>query len=129
FAAPQGCSILTGTQALNYDRGRYYEQNINGSWVRDFKDDSGHADRPRAFVVLAWRRVIAKGGRKSSTMRKLMKTAVDSKSLILDEHPTPQDLLDIGRGFGNFNPDALQRYSLPTYGGDDQNLHLDTTKS
>jgi LCP family protein required for cell wall assembly len=129
FAAPQGCNILSGAQALNYVRARYYEQNINGTWTQDNKSDYGRAERQRDFLILALERVIAKGGRNPSTMRGLMKTAVDSKSLILDEHLTPQDLLDIGRGFGNFNPEALQRYSLPTLGGNNSNLHLDTSRS
>jgi LCP family protein required for cell wall assembly len=129
FAAPQGCNILSGTQALNYVRGRYYEQNINGNWVQVLRDDYGRADRQRDFLILALERVIAKGGRNPSTMRNLMKTAVESKSLVLDEKLTLQDILDIGRGFGNFNPEALQRYSLPTFGGNDDNLHLDTSKS
>ena len=129
FAAPQGCNILSGKQALNYVRSRYYEQNINGAWVKDNTSDYGRAERQRDFLILALERVIAKGGRNPSTMRNLMKTAVDSNSLVLDQNLTPQDLLDIGRAFGTFEPEALQRYSLPTYGDEYGYLHLDTSKS
>ncbi len=129
FAAPQGCNILNGTQALNYVRSRYYEQNVNGSWIKDNKSDYGRAERQRDFLILALERVIAKGGRNPSTMRNLMKTAIESNSLVLDQNLTVQDLLDIGRAFGTFEPEALQRYSLPTYGDADGYLHLDATKS
>ena len=129
FDAPAGCNILTGQQALNYVRSRKYEQNINGSWVQDNKNDYGRAERQRDFLILAMDRVIAKGGRNPTTMRNLLKTTVDTKSVVLDEKLTPQDLLDIGRAFGNFQPEALQRYSLPTYADGTGNLRLDTEKS
>jgi hypothetical protein len=58
-----------------------------------------------------------------------MKTTVDTKSVVLDEKLTPDDLLDIGRAFGNFKPEALQRYSLPTYGDEYGYLHLDPAKA
>jgi len=129
FDAPQGCNILNGDQALNYVRGRMYEQNINGRWTQDNKNDYGRAERQRDFLILALDRVIAKGGRNPSTMRNLMKTTVDTKSVVLDEKLTPDDLLDIGRAFGNFKPEALQRYSLPTYGDDNGYLHVDEAKA
>jgi LCP family protein required for cell wall assembly len=129
FSAPQGCNILNGTQALNYVRARYYEQNINGAWVADNTSDYGRSERQRDFLILALERVIAKGGRNPSTMRSLMKTAIDSKSLVLDQNLTANDLLDIGRAFGTFEPEALQRYSLPTYGDENGYLHLDASKS
>ncbi|TML13689.1 MAG: LytR family transcriptional regulator [Actinobacteria bacterium] len=129
FDAPAGCNILSGQQALNYVRSRKYEQNINGSWVQDNKNDYGRAERQRDFLILAMDRVIAKGGRNPTTMRNLLKTTVDTKSVVLDEKLTPGDLLDIGRAFGNFQPEALQRYSLPTYADGTGNLRLDTEKS
>ena len=129
FDAPAGCNILNGQQALNYVRSRKYEQNINGSWVQDNKNDYGRAERQRDFLILAMDRVIAKGGRNPTTMRNLLKTTVDTKSVVLDEKLTPQDLLDIGRAFANFQPEALQRYSLPTYADGTGNLRLDTEKS
>ena len=129
FDAPQGCNILSGEQALNYVRGRHYEQNINGRWVQDNKNDYGRAERQRDFLILAMDRVIAKGGRNPTTMRNLLKTTVDTKSVVLDDKLTPADLLDIGRAFGSFNPESLQRYSLPTYGDQNYNLHLDTEKA
>ena len=129
FDAPQGCNILSGEQALNYVRSRKYEQSINGHWLQDNKNDYGRAERQRDFLILAMDRVIAKGGRNPTTMRNLLKTTVDTKSVVLDEKLTPGDLLDIGRAFGNFNPEALQRYSLPTYADGTGNLRLDTDKS
>ena len=129
FDAPQGCNILSGQQALNYVRSRKYEQLINGSWLQDNKNDYGRAERQRDFLILAMDRVIAKGGRNPTTMRNLLKTTVDTKSVVLDEKLTPGDLLDIGRAFGNFKPEALQRYQLPTYADGTGNLRLDTEKS
>ena len=128
FDAPQGCNILNGEQALNYVRSRKYEEFKNGGWYQDNKNDYGRAERQRDFLILALDRVIAKGGRNPTTMRNLMKTTVDTKSVVLDEKLTPQDLLDIGRAFGNFDPEALQRYSLPTY-SDGINLHVDPAKA
>ncbi|HUP74427.1 MAG TPA: LCP family protein [Acidimicrobiales bacterium] len=128
FGAPQGCNILSGEQALNYVRARQYEQQINGRWTQDNTYDYGRAERQRDFLILAMDRVIAKGGRNPTTMRNLMKTTVDTKSVVLDEKLTPQDLLDIGRAFGNFKPEALQRYSLPTY-SDGFNLRVDPAKA
>jgi LCP family protein required for cell wall assembly len=129
FDAPEGCNILSGEQALNYVRARQYEQNIDGRWRQDNKNDYGRAERQRDFLILALDRVIAKGGRNPTTMRNLLKTTVDSKSVVLDERLTPDDLLDIGRAFSNFDPEYLQRYSLPTYGDEYYNLHLDKEKA
>jgi hypothetical protein len=62
-------------------------------------------------------------------MRNLMKTTVETKSVVLDEKLTPDDLLDIGRAMGDFKPEALQRYALPTYGDAYGYLHVDQGKA
>ena len=129
FDAPQGCNILSGEQALNYVRSRKYEQNINGRWLQDNKRLRPSRTRTSTSSSLRSIEWIAKGGRNPTTMRNLLKTTVDTKSVVLDEKLTPGDLLDIGHTFGNFNPEALQRYSLPTYADGTGNLRFDTDKS
>jgi LCP family protein required for cell wall assembly len=116
FDAPAGCYVLNGEQALNYVRSRKLEERIDGRWVNDNKNDYGRSERQRDFLVLAMERAVSKGGRNPVTMRNLLKMAVESKSLVLDEKLTAEDLVDIGRSFSSFNPEELQRYALPTTG-------------
>jgi hypothetical protein len=49
-------------------------------------------------------------------MRHLLNTAIDNDAVTLDEKLTPKDLLDIGRSFGDFRPEYLQRFLLPVSG-------------
>ena len=116
FSVPAGCRVLNGSEALNYVRSRAYEQLIDGRWQSDSRTDYNRADRQRDFLILAMDRAIARGGRNPTTMRNLLNTTVDSKSVVLDDRLTPGDLLDLGQAFGNYEPEAMQRYALPTYG-------------
>jgi polyisoprenyl-teichoic acid--peptidoglycan teichoic acid transferase len=129
FSVPAGCRILSGTDALNYVRSRKYEQLINGTWQSDARTDYNRADRQRDFLILAMDRAIAKGGRNPTTMRNLLNTTVDSKSMVLDDRLTPGDLLDLGQAFGNYEPEALQRYALPTYGIGESRLGVDEARA
>jgi len=62
-------------------------------------------------------------------MRNLLNTTVDSKSMVLDDRLTPRDLLDLGQAFGNYEPEALQRYALPTYGIGGSLLGIDEARA
>jgi LCP family protein required for cell wall assembly len=118
FDANAGCQKLNGEQALNYVRSRHYEQQINGRWTEDNKNDYGRVERQRDFLILMLDRVIAKGGRNPLTMRSLIESATDPKdpAVTLDEKLTPKQLLDLGRSFSNLDPEAVQRFQLPVYG-------------
>jgi len=111
-----GCQVLNGEQALNYVRSRHYEEKINGTWVPDNRNDYGRTERQRDFLILAIDRLSARGARNPTTMRHLLNTAIDNNAVTLDDKLTPKDLLDIGRAFGDFRPEYLQRFLLPVSG-------------
>lgn len=129
FSASAGCHILNGAQSLNYVRSRAYEQLVDGSWQSDSRTDYNRSERQRDFLILTMDRAIAKGGRNPATMRNLLKTAVDSKSMVLDDRLTIGDLIDLGQAFGNYDPEALQRYALPTYGVGSSFLRVDESRA
>lgn len=118
FEAPQGCSILSGEQALNYVRSRKFEQQIDGRWKFGQSTDYERAERQRDFLILALDRVIAKGGRNPSTSRNLLKTAIESNSITLDQYLRPDDLLNLAKSLSDFRPEYLQRFQLPVAGSD-----------
>jgi LCP family protein required for cell wall assembly len=111
-----GCHVLNGEQALNYVRARSYEEKIDGSWRADNRNDYGRTERQRDFLILALERLSSRGGRNPSTMRRLLNTAIDNDAVVLDDKLTPKDLLDIGKAFGDFRPEYLQRFLLPVSG-------------
>jgi hypothetical protein len=111
-----GCHVLNGEEALNYVRSRHYEEKIDGSWRQDNRNDYGRTERQRDFLILALERLTSRGGRNPSTMRRLLNTAIDNHAMTLDDKLTAKDLLDIGRAFGDFRPEYLQRFLLPVSG-------------
>jgi polyisoprenyl-teichoic acid--peptidoglycan teichoic acid transferase len=109
-----GCHVLDGATALNYVRSRHYEEQINGSWVADNGDDYRRAERQRDFLVLTLDRVIDKGGRNPATMKRLLNAVTSAGAVTLDDRMSIADLLKLGTNFANFDPDSLQRVTLPT---------------
>jgi LCP family protein required for cell wall assembly len=122
FDGNAGCNMLNGEQALNYVRARHFQQLMDGRWKEDNKNDFGRTERQRDFMILAMDRAFAKGARNVSTIKHLIDVALEKDQasglapVQLDTELTPQILLDLGRAFSNFDPDALQRLSLNTVG-------------
>jgi LCP family protein required for cell wall assembly len=122
FDGNAGCNVLDGQQALNYVRSRHFQQLIDGRWKEDGKNDFGRTERQRDFMILAMDRAFAKGARNVNTIKHLIDVALEKDAasglapVQLDTELTPQILLDLGRAFSNFDPDALQRLSLNTTG-------------
>jgi LCP family protein required for cell wall assembly len=116
FEIDAGCHVLDGEQALNYVRSRKYEQNIDGDWTRDQGDDYIRAARQRDFLILMMERAIDKGARDPNKLRSMAQAVTDGGAIVLDNQMTLDDIIDISRAFGDFEPDNLQRSALPTNG-------------
>jgi LCP family protein required for cell wall assembly len=116
FAADEGCQVLDGQRALDYVRSRKYEQYIDGKWQRDNGDDYLRAARQRDFLILMMERAIDKGARDPQTLRDMAKAVTDGGAVLLDNQMNLDDIIDISRAFGDFEPENLQRSALPTHG-------------
>ncbi len=108
-----GCHVLDGVEALQYVRGRTYQEQVDGRWVITGGDDFRRIERQQEFLVLALDRAIDRGARSLSTMRPLLEAG--ASSVVLDQNLTLAELMDLGQAFSGFNPDNLHRYSLQLY--------------
>ncbi len=112
-----GCVTLDGTEALAYARSRHFQTKTgNGgkTWVTDSSSDLGRIARQQQFIKLALKRAIAKGVRNPFVLNQLI--GVAQGNVILDDHVTTKDLLDLGSQFKNFDPDSLKVYTPPATG-------------
>jgi LCP family protein required for cell wall assembly len=116
FETDAGCQVLDGERALNYVRSRKYEQYIDGKWVKDEGNDYLRAARQRDFLILMMERAIDKGARDPQTLRDMAKAVTDGGAVLLDDQMSLDDIIDISRAFGDFEPENLQRSALPTHG-------------
>lgn len=108
-----GCRVLDGAEALQYVRGRTYQEQVDGRWVITGGDDFRRIERQQDFLVLALDRAIDRGARNLSTMRPLLEAG--ASSVVLDQNLTLAELVDLGQAFSGFNPDNLHRYGLQVY--------------
>ncbi|RMH72965.1 MAG: LytR family transcriptional regulator [Actinomyces sp.] len=111
--ATAGCHVLGPEQALAYVRGRTYQEWIDGRWVITGGDDFRRIERQQDFLVLALDRAIERGARNVTTMSRLLEAATDA--VLLDTRLTLAELLELGQAFADFDPENLQRYSLPVW--------------
>lgn len=111
-----GCTTLDENGALSYVRSRhFYYQNENGRWVSDPTSDLGRISRQQDFIRRVLRRAISQGKRNPAQLAQFVDVAVTN--IELDEFTTPGDLVRLGNAFRNFDPEALQTYSLPVTDG------------
>jgi LCP family protein required for cell wall assembly len=133
FDIDAGCHVLDGATALNYVRSRHYQQLIDGKWREDPTSDYGRAERQRDFMILTMERAVDKGARNPAELRRMAKAVTDGGAIVLDNLLTVDDLVNISRAFGDFDPESLQRYALPVTGerraGAGDILILDDTKA
>ncbi|MGQ0830296.1 MAG: LCP family protein [Microthrixaceae bacterium] len=106
-----GCVKLDPDQALAYVRSRHYESYSKGRWRTDPTGDLGRISRQQDFIVRALRRAVDKGVRNPVTLDHLVDAAL--KTVTVDDLLKGNDIVDLGRRFRSFNPDALDLYSLP----------------
>jgi LCP family protein required for cell wall assembly len=116
FETDGGCQVLDGQRALDYVRSRKYEQYIGGKWVKDEGNDYLRAARQRDFLILMMERAIDKGARDPQTLRDMAKAVTDGGAVLLDDQMSLDDIIDISRAFGDFEPENLQRSALPAHG-------------
>jgi LCP family protein required for cell wall assembly len=117
-----GCSLLDADQALAYARSRHLQyQDENGRWRSDPGSDLSRITRQQYLTRKLLSRAIEKGARNPATLARMVDTA--TTSIALDPFTTAQDLINLGRTFRNFNPEALVTDTLPvvdaTRGGAD----------
>jgi polyisoprenyl-teichoic acid--peptidoglycan teichoic acid transferase len=113
YVPEAGCQLLDPSQALAFSRSRYYENQVDGRWVRDGQDDFGRMRRQQEFMRRAMSRAIDRGARNPVTLNSLL-NAVDG-SLVLDDQLTNRQILDIAYAFRLFNPETLTSYTLQDY--------------
>lgn len=103
-----GVVRLDGVQALAYVRSRFYEEQVEGQWVRDPTGDLGRVLRQQNFL----RAVM---GEVSSTRNPLQLVKVSNalaKGLRIDDHMSFMDALGFARQMRGLNPESVP---LPTY--------------
>lgn len=110
-----GCQVLDGDQALAFARSRHYTAQIDGVWQEDPTSDHGRIARQQYFVKQAMKRAIEKGARNPIQMAGLIDVA--KQYVVLDDTLTPEQLLDLGSRFNEFNPDDLEVFEPYTRGG------------
>ncbi len=107
-----GCSLLDAGQALAYVRSRHLQyQDENGRWRSDPGSDHSRIVRQQYFTRKVLSRAIEKGARNPATLARMVDTA--TQNIALDAFTTPQDLINLGRTFKNFDPQALVTDTLP----------------
>ncbi len=111
--ATPGCHVLGPDDALAYVRGRNYEELIDGRWVKVGNADFGRVRRQQDFLVLALDRAIDRGARNITTMSRLLEAGTEA--VLLDTRLTLAELIELGQAFADFDPDDLQRFSLPVW--------------
>ncbi|MEQ8717602.1 MAG: LCP family protein [Acidimicrobiales bacterium] len=109
-----GCHVLDGEEALKFARSRSLQTLVDGRWETDGTGDLGRIDRQQRFLVAALKRAVAKGGLTNpSTTLDLVNAGI--ASVTLDELITPRDLLDLANRFSSFEPEALEKFTVPAY--------------
>ena len=107
-----GCQLLDAGQSLAYVRSRHLQwQNADGKWISDGTSDHGRISRQQQLMKRALEQAINKGARNPATLNRLL-TEPDNFPK-LDRYTTPQDLLNLGRAFRDFEPEDLGTFSLP----------------
>jgi len=109
----KGCSLLDSGQALAYARSRHLQyQDVNGKWRRDPDSDLSRIKRQQDFTRRVLNRAIEKGARNPATLARMVNTATTS-GIAIDPFTTPQDLINLGHAFKNFDPKTLVTDTLP----------------
>lgn len=106
-----GCVTLDADQALGYVRARHYEEYVDGEWQREGLSDLARVQRQQQFILYTVDRAINKGARNPGTMNSMVNAAVDG--MTLDDELSVKDVVDLGRRFQSFDPDAMENYVLP----------------
>jgi len=108
-----GCSLLDSGQALAYARSRYLQyQDADGRWRKDPGSDLSRIKRQQDFTRRVLNRAIEKGARNPATLARMVNTAT-TDGIAIDAFTTPQDLINLGHAFKNFDPQALDTDTLP----------------
>ncbi|MCB1248714.1 MAG: LCP family protein [Acidimicrobiales bacterium] len=106
-----GCVTFNGDQALDYVRSRYFQVQIDGTWVEDTSSDIGRARRQQEFMRASMRKAIDEGARNPVTLGQLV--GVAQQFVTLDEFVSPAQLVELGQLMEDFNPDDLAVYTFP----------------
>jgi LCP family protein required for cell wall assembly len=115
FETDAGCHVLDGEQALLYVRSRKMQVDRGDGFVRaDGWSDLDRTTRQRDFLVLLAQRAIDTGADDPRVLRSMIDAVNENGAVVLDEHLTPDDLIDISRAFDGFSPETLQSYGIAT---------------
>jgi LCP family protein required for cell wall assembly len=106
-----GCVTLDAAEALGYVRARHYENYVDGEWEPEALSDLARVQRQQSFIQHTVDRAVNKGARNPGTMNSMVNAAVGG--MALDDELSVRDLVDLGRRFQEFDPDAMETYVLP----------------
>ena len=111
-----GCIQLSGIDALQYARSRYYYywSEKYGEWRQDPSSDRGRIARQQDFVRRLMQRAIDKGARSPRVANKLINIAL--KNVITDRDLTPLKLLQLGKTMRSIDSRAVRTYMLDGQG-------------
>jgi LCP family protein required for cell wall assembly len=106
-----GCVLLEPDQALAYVRARHLETQVDGRWRTDPTGDLGRMSRQQDFIVRALRRAVTRGARNPVTLDRLIDAGL--AAVTVDDQWRAEELAALASRFRLFDPDRLQRHSLP----------------
>ena len=111
-----GCVQLSGIDALQYARSRYYYywSEKYGEWRQDPSSDRGRIARQQDFVRRLMQRAIDKGARSPRVANNLINIAL--KNVITDRDLTPLKLLQLGKTMRSLDSRAVRTYMLDGHG-------------
>lgn len=107
-----GCAMLDGRDSLAFVRSRKMEAFVDGLWHRvGVWNDLERNQRQQDFLIATLQRTIARGARSMIIRDGIIRASTET--VVLDDRLTLGTLLGLGRAFSDFEPEHLQRYTLP----------------
>lgn len=108
-----GCHVLDPQMALAFVRARHLEYRTDEGWSTDGTGDLGRITRQQVFLRRSIDKVREMDVTDAMALKQLADVGIDS--VTLDDGLGFDQLLNLGKRFGDFGGEALRTYSLPVY--------------
>ncbi|MGH9130799.1 MAG: LCP family protein [Acidimicrobiales bacterium] len=109
---PAGNDTLNGIQALSLVRSRYYQYEVNGSWMAEGTGDLGRIKRQHEFLQVLASKAIKSGIENPLKANALISDLV--KDVTVDQALSPSDILGLVGQFHSLRPSNVPSFTLPT---------------